>query len=43
MTGGELSAVKRVVWEDLKQDRDKVAEPPPAPPAPEVTQSSYFE
>ncbi len=43
MTGGELTAVKRVVWEDLKQVRDKLAEPPPAPPEPEVTQSSLFE
>jgi uracil-DNA glycosylase len=43
MTGGELNAVKRLVWEDLKQVRDKLAEPPLAPPPPEITQSSLFE
>jgi uracil-DNA glycosylase len=43
MTGGELNAVKRLVWEDLKQVRDKLAQPPLAPPPPEITQSSLFE
>lgn len=43
MTGGELTAVKRLVWRDLQQVRDKLAEPLPAPPQPEVTQSSLFE
>lgn len=43
MTGGELNGVKRLVWKDLQQVRDKLAEPPPAPPAPEITQAGLFE
>lgn len=43
MTGGELNAVKRVVWEDLKHVRDKLAEPPPVPPEPDFTQATLFE
>jgi uracil-DNA glycosylase family 4 len=29
-TGGELEAVKRLVWNDLKAVRDQLAQPPPA-------------
>jgi uracil-DNA glycosylase len=43
LTGGEVNAVKRLVWEDLKQVRDKLAAPPPPPPPPEITQASLFE
>ncbi len=42
MTGGELHAVKRLVWQDLQQVRDKLAEPPSSAPPP-VTQGSLFE
>jgi uracil-DNA glycosylase family 4 len=42
MTGGELHAVKRLVWKDLQQVRDKLAEPPSSAPPP-VTQGSLFE
>jgi uracil-DNA glycosylase len=31
-TGGEINAVKRLVWDDLKQVRAKLDEPAPAPP-----------
>jgi uracil-DNA glycosylase family 4 len=45
-TGGEIEAVKRMVWADLKAVRAKLDEPP-APPDPveaiEVTQVSLFE
>ncbi len=30
-TGGEIDAVKRLVWDDLKQVRAKLDEPPPEP------------
>ncbi len=39
-TGGEINAVKRLVWDDLKQVRAKLDEPPPQPP-PE--QAALFE
>jgi len=39
-TGGEINAVKRLVWNDLKQVRAKLDEPAPEP-APE--QASLFE
>ncbi len=39
-TGGEINAVKRLVWDDLKQVRAKLDEPPPEP-LPE--QASLFE
>lgn len=41
-TGGELTAVKRLVWDDLKAVRDKLAEAPPAPAAPPVEQPALF-
>ena len=31
-TGGEINAVKRMVWDDLKCVRTKLDEPPPQPP-----------
>lgn len=41
-TGGELNAVKRLVWDDLKAVRTKLDEtPPPEPPAP-VVQADLF-
>jgi DNA polymerase len=42
-TGGEIGAVKRLVWADLKAVRAKLDEPPPSPPAIEVTQVTLFE
>lgn len=39
-TGGELEAVKRLVWNDLKAVRTKLEEPEPAAP---VTQAVLFE
>ncbi|HEY9085070.1 MAG TPA: uracil-DNA glycosylase [Candidatus Tyrphobacter sp.] len=39
-TGGEINAVKRMVWDDLKSVRAKLDEPPPQPP-PE--QAALFE
>jgi uracil-DNA glycosylase len=39
-TGGELDAVKRLVWNDLKAVRAKLDEPEPAAP---VTQAVLFE
>jgi uracil-DNA glycosylase len=39
-TGGELEAVKRLVWNDLKAVRAKLEEPEPAAP---VTQAALFE
>lgn len=39
-TGGELEAVKRLVWNDLKAVRAKLDEPLPAAP---VTQAALFE
>jgi len=41
-TGGELTQVKRLVWNDLKAVRDKLQEPPKQPPAPEITQAELF-
>jgi len=43
MTGGELEATKRLVWNDLKAIRTKLDEPPPAPPEPLVEQASLFD
>jgi hypothetical protein len=43
MTGGELDATKRLVWNDLRALRAKLDEPPPAEPAPEVAQPSFFD
>ena len=34
-TGGELEAVKRLVWDDLKAVRDRLAQPPPAETEPQ--------
>jgi len=34
-TGGELEAVKRLVWDDLKAVRDRLAQPPPAEAEPQ--------
>jgi uracil-DNA glycosylase len=44
-TGGEIEAVKRMVWNDLKAVRAKLDEPPPAPEieAIEIAQVSLFE
>ncbi len=36
-TGGEINAVKRLVWNDLKQVRAKLDEPPPVPPPEQAT------
>jgi uracil-DNA glycosylase len=42
-TGGELNAVKRLVWNDLKAIRAKLDEPlPPVDPTP-PTQAALFE
>ena len=41
-TGGEIGAVKRLVWADLKAVREKLDQPPPAP-AIDITQVSLFE
>jgi DNA polymerase len=43
MTGGELEATKRLVWNDLKAVRARLDAPPPVPPEPEATQPSLFE
>jgi DNA polymerase len=40
-TGGELTAVKRLVWDDLKAVRKKLDERPTEPPV-EVTQPDLF-
>ena len=40
-TGGAMAEVKRLVWNDLKQVRDRLNAPPPAPPSPE--QHSLFD
>jgi uracil-DNA glycosylase len=45
-TGGEIEAVKRLVWNDLKAVRAKLDEPPLAAPAPEtieIRQESLFD
>lgn len=41
-TGGELTAVKRLVWDDLKAVRAKLDEPPPAQPDQTPEQASLF-
>lgn len=41
-TGGELNAMKRLVWEDLKRVRARLDEPP-APPTVEASQDSLFD
>jgi uracil-DNA glycosylase len=41
-TGGAMTEVKRLVWNDLKQVRDRLATPP-AVPAPAPDQASLFE
>lgn len=41
-TGGELNAVKRLVWSDLQALRDKLAEAAVAKPEPPVEQASLF-
>jgi uracil-DNA glycosylase len=43
MTGGELEATKRLVWNDLKAVRARLDAPPPAPVVPDATQPSLFE
>lgn len=43
MTGGELEATKRLVWNDLKAIRAKLDEPPAPPPEPEIAQGSLFD
>ena len=42
-TGGELGAVKRLVWNDLKQVRDKLAEAANAEPVPQPEQAALFD
>jgi uracil-DNA glycosylase family 4 len=45
-TGGEINAVKRFVWGDLKQVRTKLDDPPPQPlpeAVPEPEQATLFE
>jgi DNA polymerase len=41
-TGGELEAVKRLVWKDLKAVREKLKEPPGKLPEPELQQAELF-
>ena len=45
MTGGELEASKRLVWNDLKMVRAKLDAPAPPPPAPDplAAQTTLFE
>ncbi len=44
MTGGELNATKRLVWDDLKKVRAKLDEPrPPAPAEPPAPPPTLFE
>ncbi|MBD5653616.1 MAG: uracil-DNA glycosylase [Candidatus Eremiobacteraeota bacterium] len=43
ITGGELEATKRLVWDDLKAVRAKLDEPPPPPPAAPVEQIHLFD
>lgn len=42
-TGGEIEAVKRLVWADLKAVRAKLDEPPPELVNVEIRQASLFE
>jgi uracil-DNA glycosylase family 4 len=42
-TGGELGAVKRLVWNDLKQVRDKLAEADARQAKPEPEQAALFD
>jgi uracil-DNA glycosylase len=41
-TGGEIVAVKRLVWDDLKAVRTRLDEPPPKPVEPAVVQPELF-
>ena len=41
LTGGEINAMKRLVWEDLKKVRARLDEPPPTPRS-EVIQDALF-
>ena len=41
-TGGELNAVKRLVWDDLKMVRQRLDEPPPGAPEPVAVQTDLF-
>jgi DNA polymerase len=42
LTGGEMNATKRLVWNDLKLLRTKLDEPEPVPPAPPIEQPKLF-
>jgi DNA polymerase len=42
-TGGEIEAVKRMVWDDLKAVRTKLDEPLPPPVVTPVAQAGLFE
>jgi DNA polymerase len=42
-TGGSIDEVKRLVWNDLKQVRDRLAVLPEAPAAPPPAQESLFD
>jgi uracil-DNA glycosylase len=41
-TGGELNAVKRMVWDDLKAVRQRLDEPPPAAALADAVQTTLF-
>lgn len=41
-TGGAMTEVKRLVWNDLKQVRDRLAVVPESPPEPPPAQESLF-
>lgn len=41
-TGGEVNAVKRLVWDDLKAVRSRLDEPAPARPPEPVVQTDLF-
>ena len=43
MTGGELDATKRLVWEDLKKIRERLDAPAAPPPVPAVEQTTLFD
>jgi DNA polymerase len=42
-TGGELTAVKRLVWEDLKAVRTRLDQPAPPPAPPDIEQVTLFD